>query len=123
MDPTLLWLWCRLAAAAPIRLLAWELPYAWGVALKVKKNKNKKKKILKEIYNPKIVYKSLLNLEFIHNLAHYESALSLLMRRKFTFLVLKSCGFFVFVFFCVCVCLFRATPTAYGGSQSRGLNF
>ena len=30
----LLWLWCRLAAAAPAELLAWELPYAMGAALK-----------------------------------------------------------------------------------------
>ena len=29
-DPVLLWLWCRLAAAAPIGALAWELPYAVG---------------------------------------------------------------------------------------------
>ena len=34
-DPTLLWLWCRLAAAALTRPLAWELPYASGVALSV----------------------------------------------------------------------------------------
>ena len=34
-----LWLWGRLAAAAPIQPLAWELPYASGVALK----KNSKK--------------------------------------------------------------------------------
>ena len=33
-DPTLLWLWCRPAAAAPIRPLTWELLYAVGVALK-----------------------------------------------------------------------------------------
>ena len=33
-DPTLLWLWCRLAAAAPIRPLAWELPYTTNVAQK-----------------------------------------------------------------------------------------
>ena len=33
-DPALLWLWNRLAAAAPIRPLAWEPPYAEGVALK-----------------------------------------------------------------------------------------
>ena len=33
-DPTLLWLWHRLAATAPIRSLAWEPPYAAGVALK-----------------------------------------------------------------------------------------
>ena len=34
LDPTLLWLWCRLAAIAPIGPLAWELPYATGDALK-----------------------------------------------------------------------------------------
>ena len=33
-DPTLLWLWYRLAAVALILSLAWELPYAAGVALK-----------------------------------------------------------------------------------------
>ena len=33
-DLRLLWLWCRLAAATPIQPLAWELPYAIGVALK-----------------------------------------------------------------------------------------
>ena len=32
-DPVLLWLWRRLAATAPIRPLAWEPPYAVGVAL------------------------------------------------------------------------------------------
>ena len=31
-DPVLLWLWCRPAAAAPIRPLVWELPYAVGAA-------------------------------------------------------------------------------------------
>ena len=37
--------WCRLAAAAPISLLAWEPPYAAGVALKKKKtNKTIKQK-------------------------------------------------------------------------------
>ena len=33
-DPTLLWLWCRPAATAPIRPLAWKPPYAEDVALK-----------------------------------------------------------------------------------------
>ena len=33
LDPTLLWLWHRLAATALIRPLAWEPPYAAGVAL------------------------------------------------------------------------------------------
>ena len=32
-DPTSLWLWCRLGATAPIRLLAWERPYAASAAL------------------------------------------------------------------------------------------
>ena len=36
-DLALLWLWCRPAAAVPIQPLAWELPYAAGVALKRKK--------------------------------------------------------------------------------------
>ena len=43
-DPSLLWLWDRLAAVAPIRPLAWEPPYASGVALKRQKTKKKKKK-------------------------------------------------------------------------------
>ena len=38
LDATLLWLWCRLAAAAPFPSLAWELPYARGVDLKKKKS-------------------------------------------------------------------------------------
>ena len=36
-DPELLWLWCR--PAAPIQPLAWELPYASGVAPKRQKKK------------------------------------------------------------------------------------
>ena len=48
LDLALLWLWCRLAAAAPIRPLAWEPPYALGAALeKTKRQKNKNKKIFK----------------------------------------------------------------------------
>ena len=41
LDPMLLWLWCRLAATAPIPPLAWEPPYATGGALKGKKNPKK----------------------------------------------------------------------------------
>ena len=40
-DPVLQW--CRPAAAAPIRPLAWELTYAVGAALKSNKNKQTKK--------------------------------------------------------------------------------
>ena len=48
-DPTLLWLWHRPAATAPIRTLAWEPPYAEGAALeKAKKKKAKKKKTSRE---------------------------------------------------------------------------
>ena len=36
-NPVLLWLWCRLAATAPIRPLAWEPPYASSAALRPKK--------------------------------------------------------------------------------------
>ena len=44
LDPALLRLWCRLAATAPTRPLAWEPPYAEGAALKTQKDKKKKKK-------------------------------------------------------------------------------
>ena len=41
----LLWLWHGPAATAPVRPLAWEIPYAAGVALgKTKKKKRKKEK-------------------------------------------------------------------------------
>ena len=43
LDPAFLWLWCRPTAVAPIGLLAWELPYAMGAALK---KKEKKKRII-----------------------------------------------------------------------------
>ena len=36
-DLALLWLWCRPAAVAPFRPLAWELPHAVGAAPKSKK--------------------------------------------------------------------------------------
>ena len=41
LDPELLWLWRRPGATAPIRPLAWDPPYASGVALKKKKRKKK----------------------------------------------------------------------------------
>ena len=41
-DLALLWLWCRPAAVALRRPLAWEPPYAMGVALKGQKKKKKK---------------------------------------------------------------------------------
>ena len=48
-DSALLWLWRRPVATAPIRPLAWEPPYAAGVALeKAKRPKKKKKEKKKE---------------------------------------------------------------------------
>ena len=43
-DLALLWLWCGLAAVAPIQPLAWEPPYAADAALKEKEKEKKKKK-------------------------------------------------------------------------------
>jgi len=41
-DPELLWLWHRVAGAAPFQPLAWELPCAMGAALKRKRAKEKR---------------------------------------------------------------------------------
>ena len=41
LDLAWLWLWCRPAATAPIRHLAWEPPYATGAALKRQKKPQK----------------------------------------------------------------------------------
>ena len=63
-DPALLWLWCRPAATALIQPLAWEPPYATGVAQEIatttttittttKKTKKKKKRNINEIVTGK----------------------------------------------------------------------
>ena len=44
VDPMLLCLWYRLAAIAPIRALAWDPPYAVGVAQEMAKKKKKKER-------------------------------------------------------------------------------
>ena len=49
LELALLWLWHRLAAAAPIRPLAWEPSYAVGAALKKRQKTKKKKKNKREI--------------------------------------------------------------------------
>ena len=43
-DLALLWLWCKPAATARTRPVAWEPPYATVAALKRQKTKKKKKK-------------------------------------------------------------------------------
>ena len=44
LDPALLWLWYRLAAAALIEPLAWKLLYVAGAAIERNKKKKKKEK-------------------------------------------------------------------------------
>ena len=53
-DLALPWLWCRPAAVAPIQSLAWEPPYAVGVALKRQKKRPKKPKT--EFKTLKVLY-------------------------------------------------------------------
>ena len=43
LDLVWLWLWCRLAATALIRPIAWEPPYATSAALKRQNKKQKPK--------------------------------------------------------------------------------
>ena len=51
----MLWLWCRLAAAAPIGPLAWEPTYAASADLKKTKDQKKKKKKKKDKDKEKIL--------------------------------------------------------------------
>ena len=53
----LLWLWCKPEAVAPIGLLAWESPYAVGVALK-----KKKKSQPRNTYRTQEVHEMILNI-------------------------------------------------------------
>ena len=56
-DPLLLWLWCRPAAVASIRPLAWESPCAAGVALKRPKIKIKSGDFYLKIKTPSFTQK------------------------------------------------------------------
>ena len=75
---------CRLPATAPIRPLAWEPPYAIGVALKKKnKNKNKTKQKISRAHLPSGEYHALLfscsaNSSLIRVLSHILPSLSCL---------------------------------------------
>ena len=55
LDPALMWLWCRPAATALIRLLAWEPPYAAGAAQEMAK-RQKTNKQTKNKPNWKLVF-------------------------------------------------------------------
>ena len=67
-DLVLLWLWRRPAAAALIRPLVWEPPYATGTAIKSKKVKRKRKKEKKERNARDKKLKRLFLTDFIINL-------------------------------------------------------
>ena len=43
-DPSLLWLWRRPVATAPVQPLAWEPPYAAGAAQEIATTKDEKEK-------------------------------------------------------------------------------
>ena len=76
-DPMLLWLWCRLAATAPIRPLAWEPPYAEGVALKrqkTKQNKTKQNKTKKKNPKRKQLYSNKIKLKIKFRSSHHGTA-------------------------------------------------
>ena len=54
MDLALLWLFPRLAAAAPIQPLAWKLPYATDATLKRGGGLIKKLKLIKNFFKVKM---------------------------------------------------------------------
>ena len=135
-DLALLWLWCRPAAEAPIIPLAWEPPYAPDLALKRQKGQKKKKYTQMAAVTHFQARWLGLYLLFLNNeqilLLDTENSLETLHFR-ITFCVWQKCqifrkqkirlslfvGCFCFVLFCFG--LFRAAPTAYGGSQARAL--
>ena len=59
-DLTLLWLWCRPAATAPIGPLGWELSYATGAALKSKAKQTNKKPLLCLLHSQDLLTQPLL---------------------------------------------------------------
>ena len=102
------WLWHRLAAPAPIRSLAWELPCASGMALGKKKKKTKRKKrncyIQSELeaLDPCNTKDIKLNAcKGAYSLAEWVASTKIKNLPKF------------FLFF------FMATPAAFGSSQIR----
>ena len=68
-DPALLWLWLWLAAVAPDQPLAWESPYAVGVALKRLKKKSKKSKNIRKI--KKVLNTLLVHLLWTEGMSHF----------------------------------------------------
>ena len=63
LDPVLLWLWCRQAATALIRPLAWEPPYATEVAQENSK-KTKKKMDYLSLLQPEMEFRILSSINY-----------------------------------------------------------
>ena len=63
-DLVLLWLWCRPAAVAPIRPLAWESPYAMGAAQEIATTTTTTKRQKRQKTNKKQNNKKKTNSEF-----------------------------------------------------------
>ena len=133
-DPALLWLWHGPAAAAQIRPLAWELPYASGVALKWKKKKKKKRQHLKGTV---LTVTNFVVSNFLDMATHLRN-IYIYILNDCTCIIWKFLGqglksrfltncttagtpIIVFKFLLFFLCLFRAAPVAYGGSQARSL--
>ena len=123
LSPELLWLWCRPAAVAPIRPLAWEPPYAAGMALKRQKTKNKQtnKKNPQEVWYFEALYRiAIMDLRDGLFQVSYQllvcSSCIYLTYLYLSFLIWKM-GVVIIIFFAIS----WAAPAAYGGSQVRGL--
>ena len=95
LSTALLWLWYRPAFAVPIQLLAWELPYAIGIAIKRKKRK-------RITINPILgTWSKCTHTPYTDINTH--------------FIYYRHTNTHFFIPF-----LFMATPGAYGSSQARG---
>ena len=85
LAPSLLWLWLRPAATAPIRPLAWEPPYAVGAALEKVKRQKKKKKKKKKKSNPTWNLSVLKRQNFqiqTHNISHKFHNIDLMIKAR-----------------------------------------
>ena len=79
----MLWLWWRSAARAPIQPLAWEPPYAAGVALKRQKMKIKNKKWKKKFLGGLYTFRS----NLLHVTLYLMSIMSFLLALLLVFYI------------------------------------
>ena len=87
LDLAFLWLWCRMAATAPIGTLVWEPPYATGVTLKRQNTHTHTKSALKYSYIfAQLLYCNLENMSnvimFVFSIFVFPGSLSILNYNK-----------------------------------------